>query len=232
MLDMRILLATCLFLLHPIAALGAGTSPSTAAQAQITRTVASFVQQQTAGLAGKVDYQIDALDPRLSPPPCTRFEAFLPVGSQLIGKTSIGVRCSERNGWQMLVPARITVTLSLLVSARQLQPGHALQPEDIARQSIETSRATGFTDPAQVIGKVLRYGIAAGQILRDDMLRPPYSVTQGQIVQISTRGKGFSVRNEGVALNNASEGQKVQVRVASGRVIAGTALNGIVEVAP
>ncbi|HZW25689.1 MAG TPA: flagellar basal body P-ring formation chaperone FlgA [Gallionella sp.] len=229
---MKTLLAICLLLMLPLIALG-GDRPSTAStHAQIAKLAASFVKQQTAGISGKVDYQIEELDPRISLTPCSRMEAFLPSGSQLIGKTSIGVRCNEQNGWQILVPARITVTLQLLVSARQLQPGQVLQPTDLATQSVEISRATGFTDPAQVVGKVLRYGIAAGQILRDDMLRPPYSVTQGQVVQIIARGNGFSVRNEGVALNNAGEGQMVQVRIASGKVIAGRARNGVVEVTP
>lgn len=229
---MKTLLATCLLLLLPLTALGADKPSPASTQAQIAKLAASFVKQQTAGISGKVDYQIEELDPRISLTPCSRMEAFLPSGSQLIGKTSIGVRCNEQNGWQILVPARITITLQLLVSARQLQPGQVLQAADLATQSVEISRSTGFTDPAQVVGKVLRYGIAAGQILRDDMLRAPYSVTQGQVVQIIARGNGFSVRNEGVALNNAGEGQIVQVRIASGKVISGTARNGIVEITP
>lgn len=221
-----------MLLLLPQIATGADKPSPASTHAQIVKLAASFVKQQTAGISGKVDYQIEELDPRISLTPCSRMEAFLPSGSQLIGKTSIGVRCNEQNGWQILVPARITVTLQLLVSARQLQPGQVLQSADVTTQSVEISRATGFTDPTQVVGKVLRYGIAAGQILRDDMLRAPFSVTQGQVVQIIARGNGFSVRNEGVALTNASEGQMVQVRIASGKVISGTARNGIVEITP
>lgn len=157
-------------------------------------------------------------------------EAFLPNGSQLAGKTSIGVRCNEKNGWNILVPVQIKITQELLISARQLTLGHVLHEQDIAKQSIEMSRPAGFTNPEQVLGKVLRYSIAAGQVLRDDMLRAAYSVTQGQFVPITSHGPGFSVRNEGVALNNASEGQNVQVRVGSGRVIGGVARNGTVEV--
>src|SRR5574340_1100692 len=102
-----------------------------------------------------------------------------------------------------------------------------------ASQATESSQPGGFTDPRQVLGKVLRYGIAAGQVLREDMLRQPYSVTQGQIVQLAVQGSGFSIRSEGVALNNASEGQAVQVRVGSSRVISGVArAGGVVEIVP
>jgi len=201
--------------------------------AQIKNAAALFVRQQTAALPGKVSYQIDEIDRRIALPACTKLEAFLPSGSQLIGKTSIGVRCNETNGWSIFIPAQIRVSLNLLVSARQLSMGYTLQEQDLATQTIETSKATGFTDPKQVVGKVLRYGITAGQILREDMLRQPYSVTQGQIVQLAAQGNGFSIRSEGVALNNAGEGQTVQVRVGAGRVISGIArAAGLVEIGP
>ena len=228
-----------LLLLSLAAAIALGNSASAdttrapQSHAQIRNAAALFVQQQTAALPGKVSYQIDEIDRRIALPACAKLEAFLPSGSQLIGKTSIGVRCNETNGWSIFIPVQIRVSLNLLVSARQLSVGYTLQEQDLATQTMETSKATGFTDPKQVIGKVLRYGITAGQILREDMLRQPYSVTQGQIVQLAAQGNGFSIRSEGVALNNAGEGQTVQVRVGAGRVISGIArAAGLVEIGP
>lgn len=201
--------------------------------ARIRDAVGAFVQQQTATLPGRANYRIDEIDRRIVLSDCARIEAFLPAGSQLIGKTAVGVRCLEKNGWSIFVPVQIGLTVDLLVSARQLPLGHTLQEGDIARQTTETTQLTGFTDPQKVIGKVLRYGIASGQILREDMLRLPYSVTQGQVVQLVVQGRGFSIRSEGVALNNAGEGQAVQVRVAAGRVIGGIArAGGVVEITP
>ena len=228
---MKKLLVLCLLLLQSIAA-DAAPPPPAQSHAQIARLVAAFVQQQTATLSGRVEFRIEELDSRIVLAPCAKLETFLPGGSQLIGKTSIGVRCAEKNGWQIFVPVQIKVALDLLVSARQLPAGHTLQEQDIARQTMEISRTEGYTDTGQVIGKVLRYSITAGQVLRDDMLRAPYSVTQGQVVQVTTRGNGFTIRGEGVAMNNAIDGQTVQVRVSSGRMISGTARNGAVEITP
>lgn len=200
---------------------------------QVRNVVNTFVQQQTASLPGKASYKVDEIDRRIVLPECARIEAFLPAGSQLLGKTAVGVRCLEKNGWSLFVPVQVRLSVDLLVSARQLPLGHTLQEDDLARQTTEITQATGFTDTSKVVGKVLRYGITAGQVLREDMLRLPYSVTQGQVVQLVVQGKGFSIRSEGVALNNASEGQAVQVRVAAGRVIGGTARSGgVVEITP
>lgn len=222
------------------------TTSATQDHAQIRNIVASFVQQQTAALPGKVTYQIDEIDQRIVLPKCARLEAFMPTGSQLIGKTSVGVRCpasprekgnndspTHSSGWSIFVPVQIRLSLNLLTSARQLPLGHTLQEQDLASQTVESSQPGGFTDPKQVVGKVLRYSIAAGQVLREDMLRQPYVVTQRQTVQLVVRGNSFNIRSEGVALNNASEGQVVQVRVGSGRVISGVArADGVVEIAP
>jgi flagella basal body P-ring formation protein FlgA len=45
-------------------------------------------------------------------------------------------------------------------------------------------------------------------------------------------GRGFSISSEGRALNNASAGQVVQVRTASGQVVSGIARqDGLVDIA-
>ena len=200
---------------------------------QISNIVAAFVQQQTAALPGKISYKINEIDQRIALSSCARLEAFLPAGSQLIGKTSVGVRCIEKGGWSIFVPVQIKVSINLLVSTRQLPLGHTLQKGDISSQTMEISQAGGLADPEQAIGKVLRYGIAAGQVLRENMLRAPYSITQGQVVQLVVQGGNFSIRSEGIALNNAGEGQTVQVRTSSGRVISGIAgTGGVVEIEP
>jgi flagella basal body P-ring formation protein FlgA len=202
-------------------------------RAQIKNVAAAFAQQQSAALPGKVTYKVEDIDPRIALPACAKLEAFLPTGSQFIGKTAIGVRCTAKEGWSILVPVQIKVSLNLLVSARQLPLGHTLQEQDLASQTTETSQVEGLTDPKQAIGKVLRYGVAAGQVLREDMMRLPFSVTQGQIVPLIVQSAGFSIRSAGSALGNASNGQSVQVRSSSGRVIGGVArANGIVEIGP
>lgn len=201
--------------------------------ASLRATVDSFVRQQTAGLPGKVTFNVDEIDRRIALRPCNKIEAFLPSGSKLIGRVAIGVRCNEANGWSIFIPVQIKITRDLLISARQLSRGQIVREEDLTRQTTETTQNIGITDARQVIGKVLRYSIAAGYILREDMLREPYSVKQGQSVRLSIQGGGFSLSSSGVALNNASEGETVQIRTLSGRVVSGIASEeGVVQINP
>lgn len=199
----------------------------------IRAEVGAFLQQQTAGQPGQMNYQVEDIDPRLVLQACDDLEPFLPTGSRLIGKTSVGVRCNRDKGWTIFVPVQIKLTQQLLINTRQLAAGHVISADDLSTQSREVNRLDGLTDPLQVVGKVLRYSISAGQMLRSEMLRVPYSVKQGQTVQLLVQGDSFSIRSSGVALNDASEGQLAKVRNYAGSVVNGVAHgNGVVEIAP
>ncbi|ADL55072.1 flagellar basal body P-ring formation chaperone FlgA [Gallionella capsiferriformans] len=201
--------------------------------AQLRAAAAALVQQQTAYLPGKVTFMVDEIDKRISLRPCSKIEAFLPPGTQLTGRVSIGVRCTETGGWSTLIPVQIKITRELLVSAHALTLGQIVRETDLARLQTETTLNSGITDASLIVGKVLRYSVAAGYILREDMLRPPYSIKQGQTVNLSIQANGFTLSSSGVALNNASEGETVQARTSSGRVISGTAsADGVILINP
>ncbi len=201
--------------------------------ARIRETALAFAQAQTQALPGKVSIKVEDIDRRIVLPACAALEAFVPSGSQLMGKTSIGVRCNEKTGWTIYVQASIKVSTNLLVANRPLAQNTVLSQNDFSLQSGELGQPGTLTDPAQAIGKTLKFAIGAGQILRQDMLRAPFVVTQGQTVEVRVRGAGFAIRSAGQALNNGAEGQGVQVRMPSGQVVSGIAMaDGSVEARP
>lgn len=199
--------------------------------AEIRKTVMEFVQLKTQSMPGKVTVKVDELDPRSIFPACSTLEAFLPTGAQMFGKTSIGVRCNEKNGWSVFIPSTIAVTINMLVSSKPLQQGQTLGAGDFNIQTGDLNQIGLITDESLALGKILKFSIGAGQPLKQDMLRLPYAVTQGQTVQLIFEGRGIQLRTEGQAINNAAEGQAVQVKVPSGQVINGVARGrGTVEV--
>jgi len=75
--------------------------------------------------------------------------------------------------------------------------------------------------------------VAAGQPLRATMMAAPVVIQSGRPVKVIVQGAGFSVANEGTALGNARAGQAIRVRLASGKVVSGTATqNGEVVIRP
>lgn len=207
------------------------------AQAQtelLYSTVDNYLRTQTQGLPGKVSYSVGQLDTRTQLSACAAFEPFLPPGSKLWGKATVGVRCLGPSAWTVYIPVQVQVSGNYLLAARAMPAGHLLGAGDIVMRNgdLGTLPATIVTDERQAIGKTMKFGIAAGQPLRADQLIAPWVVQQGQNVRTVANGPGFSVSSEGRALNNASEGQRVQVRTPSGQTVSGTArANGIVEIA-
>ena len=120
------------------------------------------------------------------------------------------------------------------MTARPLTQGQIVSEADLTKNHGDlASLPSGIlTDPSQAIGKVVAISITSGRPLRSDMLRQAMVVQQGQGVKVVSKGPGFQVTGgEGRALNNAVDGQVVQVRMANGHVVSGIArAGGVVEV--
>lgn len=204
--------------------------------ALIKRAIEDFLYNNTGTLSGQVIVNVGQIDKHLALPQCPHLEPFVPTGGRLWGKTSIGVRCdSQVAKWTIYVQTEIIVMTDVLHIARPIAAGQILAYEDIAPQNVNLAQMPEgiFTDAAQVIGKVATTNLTAGQPLRPQMLRAPYVVIRGQTVNLVVQGRGFSIRSEGQALADAAEGQVVQVRNKSGRIMSGLArINSIVEIQP
>lgn len=199
---------------------------------EIRETAADFVRAQTRAIPGKVNIQVGDIDKRVSLPACPKLEAFLPPGAQLNGHGSVGVRCISQQNWSIFVQVTIKISINLLTTNKTLQQGQTVQAEDLGNLSSESLQTGALTDPAQAIGKTMKFGVGAGQILRYDMLRAPYTVKQGQPVKVQVLGSGFKVASEGQALGNAADGESTTARTASGQIVSGTVKGGIIEIKP
>ena len=203
------------------------------AQSPLYAVLDNYVRTQTQGLPGKVTYTIGQLDTRTQLSPCESFEPFLPAGSRLWGKSTVGVRCLGPSNWTVYIPVQVNVSGNYLISARAMAAGHIVGADDVTVRSgdLSTLPTTAITDQTLAIGKTVKFGMAAGQPLRSDQLIAPWAVQQGHTVKTISKGSGFSVSNEGIALANAVAGQPVQVKTPSGQTVSGIARSGgIVEV--
>jgi flagella basal body P-ring formation protein FlgA len=203
------------------------------AQSTLNSTIDDYLRVQTQGLPGKVSYSIGQLDSRTQLTPCNVFEPFLPAGSKLWGKATVGVRCLGPSSWTIYVPVQVTVSGNYLISTRTMPAGYVIGAADVVTRSgdLSTLPPNIITDQDQAIGKTVKNGFSAGQPLRNDQLIAPWAVQQGQSIKTVSNGPGFSVSGEGKALNNAIAGQVVQVRTNAGQTISGIArAGGIVEI--
>lgn len=201
--------------------------------APVKKAIDNWLKTQTKGLPGQVSWEIGGLDPGNQLTSCSAFDIGRPAGARPWGRTNLVVRCLGEANWRIHVPVHIRVKAGYLVSARPIAQGQNVVAEDLATELGDLSELPGniLTDSALAVGKTAAASIPAGRPLRADMLRAPTVVRQGQSVKVISRGPGFAVANEGRALNNATAGQVVQVRLGSGQVVSGTAeAGGTVEV--
>lgn len=195
--------------------------------------VEQFLKVQTAGLPGQVNLNIGQVDARTNLPACPAPEPFLPSGSRLWGKTTVGVRCTAPSSWTIYVAATVQVVADYLVTAAPLAQGQTVGPNDLAKikGDLTTLPVGIITDTSQAVGRTMSISLPAGTPLRNDALRSVQAVQQGQTVRVTSAGPGFTVSAEARALNNAAEGQVAQARTASGQVVSGVAkAGGIIEV--
>jgi flagella basal body P-ring formation protein FlgA len=191
----------------------------------ILMTVNQFLQTQSVGLPGKVKVTLGQIDNRLNLAQCANMQAFMPNGSRIWGKTTVGVRCSAPSNWTIFVQADVSVTGNYVVSAAPLARGQMLADEQLSIASGDLTKLPNgvITDKSQAVGKIMNVSVSAGTPLRSDAIRTQAAIQQGQNVRLITTGNGFEVSTEGQALNNANAGQPVQIRLINGQVVTGIA---------
>ncbi|MCA3019927.1 MAG: flagellar basal body P-ring formation protein FlgA [Rhodocyclaceae bacterium] len=207
---------------------GANGATSRSADQSIETQIQRFIEEQTSQILGRIEVDVGQLDPRLNLAPCGRTEAYLTAGTRLWGKSKVGLRCVSGAFWSVSIPVQVRVFGSALVTTRSIEAGQRIQHDDLREQELELTNEPGrpVQDLASIENKILSRSIASGVIVREDWLRAMPVVQSGDQVRVHATGTGFSITSEGFALNSATAGQQVKVRVESGRVVTGIARPG------
>lgn len=227
---------TCLLMAAGAAACAAPIQQQTQQQdlGELKQAAMQFLKQLAPPANAEVSITLGEIDSRLNLGRCDRLTPFLPQGSKSWGKISLGIRCSEPVNWTVFLPANVKVSTDYYVTSHSISAGQILGMEDLSKTSGDISQLPVGTvlNPEQAIGKTLRVGLAAGGVLRTDMLKSPLIIQQGQTVKVIIGGPGFQVSTEAQSLSNASEGQVVRAKTQAGQTISGIAREaGVVEIA-
>lgn len=193
----------------------------------LTQLAEEFLKQESTGYPGEVQVKVTPLDRNLKLADCPNPQVSLPTGSRAWGKTSLAISCMVPK-WTVYMPATVSVIADYYVAAMPLAQGHTVMLNDLLKVTGDLTKLPAgiFTDATQAIGRTVNISLLSGTVLKQEMLRMPTAIQQGQTVTLKTVGAGFQVSTEAKALNNAADGQPVQVKVLGGEVIAGIARSG------
>ncbi len=210
------------------AVLPAAAQDGTAQLMQIGQRFADEALHQSQAAAGalplRMEVQIGQLDPRLRLAACARVEPYLPAGSRLWGRTRLGLRCVQGAvAWNVFLPITVKAWGPAWVLQNGIASGRPLAAEDAVQAEVDWAEdsAAVYANPQDWVGLVAARPLAAGQALRQNMLRPPALFAVGAQVRVMVSGGGFSVTSSGKAMTAAGEGQTVRVRMDNGRLISG-----------
>lgn len=178
---------------------------------------------------------IGHLDPRLQLAPCARMEPYLPRGTQLWGRSRIGLRCVEGPvAWNVYLPVTIKAWGPAWVVKQTVQANATLTPADaelVPEVDWADSRHPVIALPEQWVGMQASFTLMPGQTLRQNAVRPPQVFAVGTQVRVTATGTGFEMSATGQAMSTGYVGQQARVKLANGKLISGLVnKDGAVEV--
>lgn len=191
------------------------------------------LQTQSSSLPLRMEVSVGTLDSRLRLAPCNQVEPYLPAGARLWGRTRLGLRCLDgATRWNVFLPITVKAFGPAWVLAGNVASGAVLTEQDVVEAEVDWAAETSpiVANPQAWVGQVAARSLVAGQALRQNMIRPPEVFKAGTAVKVVVQGPGYSVTSSGHAMSAGAVGQNVRIRMANGRVIAGTVTSdGTVE---
>ena len=176
--------------------------------------------------------RVAVADARRSLAPCLKSVGFLPPGARLVGKTMVGVRCTDGATWQTFVAVDVRIDGPVWTTTRPLRPGDMIGSADLVAGNAALAAADFDANPRgqaaldgrgpAPVGSTMQRATANGRALVQMDVRQAGRVDPGETVLVVYSGAGFAVSSEGRAVGAADPGAPLLVRLAGGSVVTGT----------
>jgi flagella basal body P-ring formation protein FlgA len=158
------------------------------------------------------DVTAQPLDPRSRYAKCdTVIETELPGKQRLTRNVTVQLRCQGSQPWVIYLPVRIREMQPVVVAKASLSAGTVLSERQIKlvyRESILT-RGGAVTDIESVVGAKLKRQVRVNDPI---LLQQLCVVCKGETVTIVVEADGFRVKADGIALSDASLGERVRIK--------------------
>jgi len=197
-----------------------------------------FLRTELGVAADDKDIEVTAalMDYRLRLAQCdNKLTHSLPQGHRLQGRIAVGARCTDKtHRWSIFVPVTITQFADVIVTTETVSQGQFLKANQIKleRRSLNFLNNGYLKSFKQAIGQKLKTTLAKGLVVKPNNLNRPYTIKQGQNVNILAKSALISVRIKGKALSNGRVGDRIRVKnTSTNKIVEGTVTyNGFVEI--
>lgn len=130
----------------------------------------------------------------------------------------------------LFVAAPVAAQDGALVAARPIRAGATVLPEDLGVSAAPVRGA--LTAPDEAVGREARLFLPAGRVIFPSDLAIPALIERNQLVRMTYRAGGLTIRAEGRALARAGLGERVRVMNTDSRqtIVATVVGSGAVEI--
>lgn len=186
--------------------------------ATLETQISDFMHRMITIPSAKVQVKLKTDPARLQQ--CDNPQFSLPPTKRVGGRLSLRMQCGDK---RFFIPVEVQVTARYPVAMRAIPANHKIGADDIGWREgrLDTFSQLPLLDINKIKDSVTLRPVGAGQMFTERMLRMPLAITAGQTVQVTITGDGFSISNQGKALNNAVLKEKVRVRMDSGQIVEG-----------
>ena len=222
-------LQRCLLLVPMVFALSATVAGAGVQVLQSTESIRQAAEDRARRVAqqqGLQDIEVSAhrIDRRLQLALCNTPLETSANTRQISQRVSVSVRCTDKPGWRLYVPVKVSAYLNTVTLRHSVPRGTILTAADLSAKKLPVSEVRGayLGRIEDAVGKSLRRAGRAGKPLHLGILESPPVLRRGQETDLLVGFRGVEVKMQGTALANGSPGDLVKVKnVASGKTLEG-----------
>lgn len=171
---------------------------------------------------GKVVIDVATLDPRIIIKTC-QIPLIANIPENHNGRNiNIKISCEDTEPWSIYLPAKVEITLPVLVAKNTILKGTLLNNENIAIQYIATNKIRGekLKDKNIVLGARATKRIAKGRTISRKHI---CIVCEDDVVVIIASSESFTIKAQGIALSSGNIDEQIRVKnTRSNRIITAT----------
>jgi len=153
------------------------------------------------------------LDQRLRLSKCAKVLTLKLQGQTVQRNASVKVMCEDVNPWSVYISSKISLEMPVISLRSGLPRRHVVTEEDLITtlRDIYALRDGYTTNPNLIIGQELKRALKAGDVIYSFHLQAPDIIKKGDRVTMIAKRGGLSVISHGIALADASKGERIRV---------------------
>lgn len=161
----------------------------------------------------RVKIDVRNLDRYIKLSQCDRPLTLKLQGQRVQRQTSVKVICDGSSPWSLYVSSTLYLEMPVVSLRRELPRRHVLRKEDLTTtlQNVYSLRDGYTTEASLIVGQELKRALRTGDVVYSFNLQAPDIIKKGDRVTVVARRNGLSVMSHGIALSDASAGEKVRI---------------------